>query len=542
MKTLSLWFKFGASLAFSIISMAILLAVVVLTKLLPAVEDLEGQRARIEVDRITGAIFYELETLNQINLDWSAWDDSYQFVLNRDPSFINSNLNDESLANLGLHAVIYYRPDGEIVWGKTWDFDAGLDMHIEELPLDKAPVPGFILSLALSSGTDKDAGYTGLLQTQYGLMLITLKPVLHSDLSGPPAGGLLLGRLITGSVLMKLQQAAGVPFDLYMLGNPEQRMMHQSVVAKITNEFPIYVKKASATKLLCYALLPDLYSDLAILLEVNISREFFRLVSNAFTEFSFYMGAAIVLVMLVFAFLIYSFVIAPLADLKNYVLWVKNLPDDEALRAPRLNQDEIGIIGDMFYRLVGQMRDQSAQLRDLSLTDPLTGLANRRAFDQYMTEQWKFCVSRSCPLSIIVCDVDSFKKYNDNYGHAMGDSVLKEVACALSKSANKRYDLTARYGGEEFIIVLPSTTYEQGMAVAERMCESVRDLQIPHHYASHSKWVTISCGVTGGIPGEEDSPDDWIAWADQAMYMAKNRGRDQAARVRPSNGMAPADA
>ncbi|WP_020408448.1 sensor domain-containing diguanylate cyclase [Hahella ganghwensis] len=541
MKTLSLWFKFGASLAFSILVMAVLLAVVVLTKLLPAVEELEGQRARIEVDRITGAIFHELEVLEQVNLDWSAWDDSYEFILNQKASFIKSNLNDESLANLGLHAVIYYRENGDVVWGKTWDFDAGLDMHIEELPLNSPPIPGFMLSLALNSGTDKEAGYTGLLQTRYGLMLISLKPVLRSDLSGPPVGGLLLGRLITGSVLGKIQKAAGIPFNLYMLGDNEPRMMHQSVVAKITNETPIYVKKINDKKLLSYTLLPDLYSDLSILVEVNISRDFFRLVSKAFTDFSFYMSAAIFLVMLAFAFLIYILVISPLADLKNYVLWVKNLPEDEALQAPRLNQDEIGTIGDMFYRLVGQLRDQSAQLRDLSLTDPLTGLANRRAFDQYMVEQWKYCVSKGCPLSIIVCDVDFFKKYNDNYGHAMGDSVLKEVASALSKSANKRYDLTARYGGEEFIIVLPNTSYEQGVAVAERLCESVREMQIPHQYASHSKWITISCGVTGGVPDTEDCPDDWIAWADQAMYMAKNRGRDQAAKVRPTNCLASAD-
>jgi diguanylate cyclase (GGDEF)-like protein len=163
----------------------------------------------------------------------------------------------------------------------------------------------------------------------------------------------------------------------------------------------------------------------------------------------------------------------------------------------------------------------------LALTDSLTEIANRRFFDEFLNKHWWQSQNKQQSLSLILCDVDFFKKYNDTYGHQAGDLCLKQVAQTLAKSIRNN-DLAARYGGEEFVVVLPNTSSEAAMVVAKRICDRLKSLKIPHASSQASQYVSLSCGVASTSVSSVNSPDELITKADQALYQAKEQGRDRA--------------
>lgn len=167
------------------------------------------------------------------------------------------------------------------------------------------------------------------------------------------------------------------------------------------------------------------------------------------------------------------------------------------------------------------------ELERLSNLDGLTQIANRRRFDGLLSQEWRRALRNGSPISIILVDVDFFKAYNDTYGHEAGDTVLKEVALALSTAVGRASDLVARYGGEEFIVALPGTGDDDALFVAERMRASVEALQIPHAGSQVGPCVTISVGVANAIPRQRSQPDALVRAADEALYEAKRGGRNR---------------
>lgn len=168
-----------------------------------------------------------------------------------------------------------------------------------------------------------------------------------------------------------------------------------------------------------------------------------------------------------------------------------------------------------------QLSEMVEQLHDLSLRDPLTGLANRRALDELLEE---LCARRE-RFAVIIVDVDAFKAFNDTYGHQIGDDCLRRISAMLRASLRLTADRVARMGGEEFAVVLPQTTIEDAWTIAERMRRSVYDLQIPHGGSPTTRRVSISAGVSAY--GGDASPAQVMADADKALYRAKMMGRNR---------------
>jgi len=166
------------------------------------------------------------------------------------------------------------------------------------------------------------------------------------------------------------------------------------------------------------------------------------------------------------------------------------------------------------------------RLEDLSWTDGLTALANRRRFDEALADEWSRGMRSQSPLSIVMIDVDHFKNYNDTFGHARGDEVLRRVAGTLKDGLKRAGDLAARYGGEEFVLLLPHTSLPGVQGFADRLRASVEGLNIP---GPDSSRLTISLGVASAIPKVGASPEDLVNAADQALYRAKEGGRNRVA-------------
>ncbi len=178
-------------------------------------------------------------------------------------------------------------------------------------------------------------------------------------------------------------------------------------------------------------------------------------------------------------------------------------------------------------RMEADLQQANRELNRLIIIDGLTQIANRRRFDECLKQEWLRMGREKSPLSVIMCDVDSFKLYNDHYGHLLGDECLRAVARAVECCTKRPADLAARYGGEEFAVLLPNTTAEGAAAVAETIRQKVRGLMIDHAVSPADKYVTLSLGVAGVVPTGKSDPQTLLEASDSALYEAKKRGRNQ---------------
>ncbi|CAM3735831.1 Phytochrome-like protein cph2 [Pseudomonas reidholzensis] len=189
------------------------------------------------------------------------------------------------------------------------------------------------------------------------------------------------------------------------------------------------------------------------------------------------------------------------------------LQRDEAYRALRVSQQ--------------QLLDTNLKLQRLMNSDGLTGLSNRRHFDEYLELEWRRAMREQQQLSLLMIDVDYFKAYNDSFGHLAGDEALRQVAGAIRGSCSRPTDLPARYGGEEFALVLPNTSPGGARLIAEKLRQTVHALNIPHTAPGADSRLTVSIGLATHTPSIGSHCRQLISAADKGLYLAKNNGRNQ---------------
>ena len=178
-------------------------------------------------------------------------------------------------------------------------------------------------------------------------------------------------------------------------------------------------------------------------------------------------------------------------------------------------------------RSEGQLREANALLSELSIRDGLTGLYNRRRFDQVFEMEWRRSLRSTRPLALLMIDVDSFKDLNDAYGHQRGDDCLREIARVLEEQPRRGHDMVARYGGEEFAVLLPGADVPGAMRIAENIRRAVEGQKMEHRRSATGPWVTISIGVSSRTPQVGETQESMIYDADMALYAAKQMGRNR---------------
>jgi diguanylate cyclase (GGDEF)-like protein len=189
-----------------------------------------------------------------------------------------------------------------------------------------------------------------------------------------------------------------------------------------------------------------------------------------------------------------------------------NLVVEQFVRMEEINQS------------LGRANDE---LQRISSLDGLTGISNRRFHDEMLELEWRRCRRNSLPLTLVMIDIDYFKLYNDCYGHPSGDHCLKQVAQTLQAVIHRSTDLVARYGGEEFVYTLSESDRHTAFSVAENARTAIEQLQIPHEASKVAAYVTISLGIASIVPEHSVTPSTLVRCADQALYQAKENGRNR---------------
>lgn len=186
----------------------------------------------------------------------------------------------------------------------------------------------------------------------------------------------------------------------------------------------------------------------------------------------------------------------------------------------------VGILVQRLNKKNAELLRVIEKLESISRVDSLTGLSNRRAFDEVYKHKYANARRRKESLVLLMLDIDFFKQYNDTYGHMEGDICLQKIASAFQNTVNRSSDFVARFGGEEFVVLLPDTDKKGAMKVALDIQQNIQEQRIPHKNSSVSEYVTVSIGIEEAHPDETSNPNDFIKNADQALYRAKNSGRN----------------
>ncbi len=189
------------------------------------------------------------------------------------------------------------------------------------------------------------------------------------------------------------------------------------------------------------------------------------------------------------------------------------------------NGEFIGLLSAMNF--FEYYKDVEEHLSNLAIHDGLTGIYNRRYFDETLAREWKRTMREKAPLSLIMLDIDYFKKYNDTYGHQAGDECLRQVATTISGALRRPADMAARYGGEEFVVVLPNLKLEDSAKFGETIRAKIEALKMEHKQSDANPCITVSLGIASVVPSSISSYEELVGAADKALYSAKNKGRNR---------------
>ena len=273
------------------------------------------------------------------------------------------------------------------------------------------------------------------------------------------------------------------------------------------------------------------YSNVANQFSLNKNKylkdEVLTLSNGMYTQEAWFMGGFILLAAMICTILaLYTHAIKRLRILTRKI---RNMTTEPILS--HSSKDEIDELFHAFDQFSDTINTQNQRLETLSLTDSLTNIANRRAFDRRLFYELSNDRTLQIDLSVVLIDVDFFKQYNDTYGHVSGDEALQKIAMMLSHTIQNSTNLIARYGGEEFVAILPNKTAKESNLVAQNIMQAIRLANIKHSMSEISDRITISIGIVTRAKGEVSDIDTLMKKADMALYYSKNQGRNQATHI-----------
>ncbi|OBT16983.1 hypothetical protein A9264_09655 [Vibrio sp. UCD-FRSSP16_10] len=486
----------------------------------PVFEQLEKEDAITNFERVSALLDEDIERLDLLNKDWGAWDATYSFIQGNNPQYIESNLGIESFRNGNFNFLLFLDEGLHLKWHGIYDKD--LDMFINDSHFIQSIINRLQTDANKSKllSIDSNIHYMGLVLLNNEPIAYSIRPILTSDEKGPVKGIIIRGRYIDTSLIANITKQSYVRFQIKPVAD-------QSIVRN--DEFIVKDLPDNRLEVSRY-----LFNDGKPILLIQ---SYFQKDISEQGEIAIHSAVmasiALGMLMLVAVWIVLrKIVIAPISQLTENTTSITHTKNYQQ-RTQVKSSDEIGELSHQLNKMLEAIESKEQRLeqvlnkmRQLSVTDSLTNIPNRLKFDSVSEVEWRRMRREQQPLSIIMCDIDYFKQYNDHYGHIEGDECLAHVAQTLQEVLVRPADLVARFGGEEFVILLPNTDIHGATHLAKMVLEKITSLQIPHAKSEAKPYVTVSLGGACCTPDANNSLIQLITDADKALYKAKQNGRN----------------
>lgn len=399
------------------------------------------------------------------------------------------------------------------MWGDMYDFDEWESLYTPEFTERYLTIPELYFTKAELENFINDGKIkSGYIDTDLGLVKAHSRPILKSDGSGPPAGVMIIGKILNQSYFDHMKEIV----QGHLTFHTEKE--HQAKATLQQEPESLLIMKDD-DNLRLYSLIDGLEEDEAFLLETVSDRTISDFGNRALRIFITTVVLSTLVFTLLFLFSFRKVISRPLKNITGYLeQYTRGHSNPYSLNLKR--KDEIGILSRGIDHFIKELKKQAT-------TDALTGLKNRHVMDTEIPGIWNILSRDHSDLTVILIDIDYFKKYNDAYGHQKGDECLKDVALILLKALNRNSDMAMRFGGEEFMVVLPATDSQGGAQVAERIMDALAESAIEHKGSDVSQYLTLSIGISSTIPTRENNLDKLIEQADKALYRSKKEGRNR---------------
>jgi diguanylate cyclase (GGDEF)-like protein len=479
-------------------------------------DQIEKYEAQQLNDQFSRNLTAELEHLNELNTDWANWDGMYKFATTLDPKFSEEDIGPGALTSAKITFVEILDTEHKRRFFRAVQAAVGLQSSADGSPFDEAIAE---VQKALLQPEAQSA--CGLHASSLGPLLMCWQPIHRTDQGGRSPGTLITGRFLDDYLIAQIREQSGIHLQVEAPAGSAKETpftFHPKV------EFEAVQLAATAKHVLTGRVL-DFAGHPVIAYKINIpgdveenGREISRkvvwglLISVALTGIVLLVGVHFLLV-------------RPLRALQGQLGDIqgagKGLPKQIIVSQ---GSDEIAALGAAVNRLLDVIHKQLGSLEGLSLADPLTRIANRRAFEQRLTNEMRARATEHTPLSLILADVDYFKQYNDRHGQLHGDKILQRVAEVIKSVANRPSDLVARLDGAEFAILLSNTGVEAAKRVAEDLRAKLAARALLHQNSPISGVVTLSIGVT---PAGDENGATFLSRAGRAVLEARQAGGDR---------------
>jgi len=471
----------------------------------PPIEAATLEKHQNDIKAIQTTFSNERDALIRFNQDWAKWNDSYDFVARPNYNYIKLNIKSPSFLASNIDSVIFLT-----LQGKSSFFAEKISNQF--ITKNNTDDLNYDINNQLLLNQDKQFG---LIRRNGKLAYFVSHHIQDSEQKLAPNGALIFIRQLTQDFFKRLNLISTVNFKLIAYNQksePYITPLSQFTILELSNK---YVASLINVKGQSIAKIEISYPDASI--------------PTPLDKTSIISILVLILLPITITILLNHFFLLPIIEIFNQIGEMKKTGEVNPL-AQQTNIVEIDSFLKTFNRLVEKINEQKEKLIADSITDGLTQIYNRKYFDQTFDRVWRTTARSHDPISIVMLDIDYFKKYNDCYGHMQGDEVLKLVAKTLRQVDRRADDTLARYGGEEFVLMFKpeSTTHLENTLV--KLVEAVRLLAIEHKESQTANMVTISCGacfIKQGGGWMKNRKEAALKCADDALYRAKANGRNQ---------------
>jgi diguanylate cyclase (GGDEF)-like protein len=485
--------------------------------------DADREAVSTALVRARAVIAHRADTLTGTANDWAAWDDTYRFVKDVNPRYVEANLPDQAITGLDVDFMVFVDSSGRIVYSKALD---PLTHRSARLP------QGLVSYLSrqppMLHMSDSKTSVSGVLGLPEGAYMIAAQPIGTSDQKSPPDGTFVVGCRLTPSrmaalgPLALLPNAGSAPISIY----PAQGTLPADVSrirSSLSSTTSAVVSNVNDRDLAGYSTLAGIDGTPALFLKVVQPRTALAKAQASIFGVDVVMGVSGLMFFVLTGILLDRAVLARLGAVSRGVRDVGKT-GDPAARVTVAGDDEIAHLAEDINGMLDELGHSRSELEYTASHDPLTGLHNRRSFseglDRTLAEHRRFGATGS----VLWLDVDNLKDVNDGLGHAAGDEVLAGFGARLVRES-RGYSIVARVGGDEFCILLPHTDSREALEAASRLVEAVSSETFPA--GDHEVRISMSVGVVTFPKNGEDAAD-LLSAADIAMYDAKAGGGDRA--------------